>query len=147
MIPFLECPFWAEVFQIAFGGFDTVETKTATHLRPQIDRYRRIPWHWLTSQAGLTPGREAEMLNRLLAKLYRAILDVSGAGFMLDSSKDTPYGFLLAANPELDVRCFSWCATAGRSRSHGSGATAAGDAPRRRVHATAVGSGRPPGSG
>jgi hypothetical protein len=102
--PFLECPFWTEVFQIAFGGFDNVETKTATHLRQQIDRYRRIPWHWLTSQAGLTPGQDAVTLNRLLAKLYRAILDVSGADFVLDSSKDTPYGFLLAANPELDVR-------------------------------------------
>jgi hypothetical protein len=102
--PFRQCPFWAEVFQIAFGGFDSADTVTAAGLRQPIDRYRRIPRHWLASRLGREGGADTVTLNRLMARLYRGILRVSGAEFVLDSSKDTPYAFLLAANPELDVK-------------------------------------------
>jgi hypothetical protein len=103
-MPFLECPFWREVFQRAFGGFASFETLNATRLRPLVDRYRRIPWHWMASRKGLGVGKETAAFHRLLTRLYQEILAVSGARFILDSSKDAPYAYVLAANPALDVK-------------------------------------------
>jgi hypothetical protein len=101
---FSRVPFLGAGFRLAFGGLDNLDTISATLLGPQIDRYRQIPRHWLVSQAGLKGGKKTAILNRLLARLYRAILAVSGAKFVLDSSKDAPYAYVLAANAELDVK-------------------------------------------
>jgi hypothetical protein len=102
--PFRACPFWTEVFTRAFGGFETPEVKEAARLFR--DMYRP-PATFELFRLVFSPGARGSDIAKytaLLAKLYRAIAEVSGCGTIVDSSKALRYGALVMRTPGLRTR-------------------------------------------
>lgn len=100
---FGDCAFWKDVGRRAFDGWDSLDAAEMLALQHRVDRNRFIP---LMLRPGLRPAY-AEALGRyanLLARLYRAIRDVSGAEVVVDSSKHSSTAFLLRRVPGLDLR-------------------------------------------
>jgi hypothetical protein len=102
--PFRDCPFWTEVFRRAFGGFDTPQVEEATRLFAAM---YAPPATFELFRLVLSPGASGNDIAKytsILAKLYRAIADVSGCRTIVDSSKALRYGALLARTPGLRTR-------------------------------------------
>jgi hypothetical protein len=101
--PFRDCPFWTEVFARAFGGFDTMEAKSAAaafdRMATWAEALRLLPLAW---RFPLNNDSEQDY-SVPLAKLYAAIRDVSGAAVIVDSSKTMRYAALLAATPGIAI--------------------------------------------
>lgn len=101
--PFHDSPFWRQVVQEAYGGFDGVDAIRMDELRTRVARLRYAMKMRSPDQfTGEFKQDFSEFAGNLL-KLYRAIQQVSGCEIIVDSSKYPPYGFLLNAMPELDV--------------------------------------------
>ena len=100
--PFAECPFWSEVGQLAYGGWDQIEIERVLTLIESVDRTDRIPLI-------MSPRRPAGFARRLaeyqalLVPLYRAIVKVSGSNVVVDSSKRPSLAFILAADDNIDL--------------------------------------------
>jgi hypothetical protein len=98
-LAFAECPFWTAVGQEAFGGWDHVDVDEVLRLEAATLRHRNVP---LLALGRLAP-EHAEQVRRyaeFTAQVYRAILTVSGASVVVDSTKNPPYAyFLRAAQP------------------------------------------------
>lgn len=102
-LPFRECGFWAKVGEVAYGGWDRVDLDEALRLRFSLDR----PWTVPLLASPRLPRRQEAPVRRyvgLLEDLYRAILEVSGAEVIVDSSKIPSHAFLLRRIPGLDLR-------------------------------------------
>jgi Sulfotransferase family len=100
---FLECPFWSEVGQRAFGGWDRLDPDEVLRLQSKVDRNRYIP---LMMFSGLFPAyrRRASRYADLLSRLYLAIADVAGCDTVVDSSKHASTAFFLRRVPGIDLR-------------------------------------------
>lgn len=100
--PFSACPFWGEVLDRAYGDRRDAVAADMLDLDARLDRMRRIPQMRVPAlrRDGFAP--EFERYGRRLAQLYRAVLEVSGASAVIDSSKEPPYAFALAASPGID---------------------------------------------
>lgn len=100
---FHACPFWTSVGERAFGGWQSFDPDAAVRLRYQVDRNRYAP---LLLAPWLSAGFQARHRTyaRRLAKLYRAIADVSGTDTIIDSSKHASYALLLRDVPGIDLR-------------------------------------------
>lgn len=100
---FRDCPYWTEVGERAFGGWDRVDGPAMMRLQASVERSRFIP-------ALLSPvhtGDYADRLDRyaaVLGRLYRAISDASGSRIVIDSSKHPSLAFLLRRVPDVDLR-------------------------------------------
>jgi hypothetical protein len=97
---FMVCPFWAEVGERAFGGWNGRHARTMHSLRMRYDR----PW---TVPVLMTPVRWSGGLQRYVdatAALYRAISDTSRAEVIVDSTKIPSYAYLLRRIEGLDLR-------------------------------------------
>ena len=101
--PFHQCPFWSEVGQRAFGGWETLDADAAVDLRYSVDRNRYVPLMLKPNLVAAYNQRHRVYLDRL-SVLYRAIADVSGARVIVDSSKHASYALLLAQTPGIDLR-------------------------------------------
>ena len=101
--PFRSCPFWSEVFQKAFGGFDWLDATSMLQAQKQVDRLRYIPL--LTHPRLRTPafGDRLDRYCEAMGRLYDAIRMVSRASLIVDSSLDPSYAFFLAANPAIEL--------------------------------------------
>ena len=100
---FRECPFWAEVVDRAFGGFATFDAEAVRRNQRAVDRIRYVPellWRGSRTEAF---RRHLGEFEKTLELLYSAILDVSGANVVVDSSSDPTYGFVLRSVELLDV--------------------------------------------
>jgi hypothetical protein len=100
--PFSECPFWTEVLARAYGDAAGGVAAEMLDLDARIDRMRRIPQMRIPQLRRNGFGPEFARYGDLLGKLYGSVLDVSGASAVIDSSKEPPYAFALAASPEID---------------------------------------------
>lgn len=96
----LECPFWQKVLIRAFGSAPPPDVEGILDLQRQVDRVYRIPA--LTRRTGVLPGDVATYL-RYHEHLYQAIEEVTGASWIVDSSKDPSFGHLLALSNEVDL--------------------------------------------
>ena len=98
--PFRECEFWTEVVSEAFGGFEGINYARIEELRDPAER--RV-------SKGLSIRGESELLTPYkeyfdaCTNLYQAIHKVSGCEFIVDSSKNTAHGFILANLPQIDL--------------------------------------------
>jgi hypothetical protein len=104
-VPFRECPFWTEVTQEAFGGFDAAHADAVSRTKRSVDAFWNIPriaGRERLASAGYR--RRLEAYREALARLYRAMQRVSGARFLVDSTKDPQHAFVLAGIPGFDVR-------------------------------------------
>jgi Sulfotransferase domain len=100
---FRSCPFWQQVGEEAFGGWDAVDGGEMVTLRAAVDRTRFIP---VMLAPSTVPGYRARLTRyaELLGRLYDAIVRVSGASVVVDSTKHASTAFLLRRVPRLDLR-------------------------------------------
>jgi UDP-N-acetylglucosamine transferase subunit ALG13 len=101
--PFRTCSFWAQVGDVAFGGWDRLDADAAVDLRFSVDRNRYLPMLMRPGLSSRYRRRHQHYLDRL-NKLYRAIAEVSGASVIIDSSKHASYALLLSRLPSIDLR-------------------------------------------
>jgi Sulfotransferase domain len=100
---FRECSFWAQVGELAFGGWDRVDPAQMIAFERAVNRHRLLPFLLMPS---LRRGFRADLerYTDVLARLYGAIQRVSGARLIVDSTIDPAYGFLLSRADKLDLR-------------------------------------------
>ena len=97
------CPFWAEVGERAFGGWDEALAVRMLALRARVDRTRHVPLLALRRLRGRRRLEHAEYVATF-ARLYRAIAEVSGKPVVIDSSKHSSLAFCLRKAPWIDLR-------------------------------------------
>lgn len=82
-------------------GFNSSNYEEFRRLRQAVERVRYIPYYYLNRE----PNNPAlPVYKELLSALYIAICKVSGARIVIDSSKEPPHGFLVAATPGIDAK-------------------------------------------
>lgn len=102
-VPFLSCPFWSRVGEVAFGGWERADVGKLLKHRNTYDR----PWAVPILLRSRSTDRGDDGLAgyvRALGRLYEAIRDVSGARVIVDSSKIPSHALLLRRIPGLDLR-------------------------------------------
>jgi hypothetical protein len=100
-VAFRECDFWCRVLQEAFGGLGRLEAEHVVKLKGGVDRTRYIPSMLLGAPDAFR--RRLAEYTTILARLYRAIRDVSGCRVIVDSSKEPSHGYILRALAEVDL--------------------------------------------
>src|SRR3954447_9824278 len=101
--PFSQCPFWIEVGERAFGGWDPALARRMEELRPRIDRTRFIPRLLAPRLLGSHRAELREYVATWL-RLHRAISAASGGAVVIDSSKHSSLAFCLRTEPGIDLR-------------------------------------------
>ena len=101
--PFHDCPFWSQVGQTAFGGWDGVDAERQAARLMRVGRQRHFPL--VAAGAGSARFRaELEAYAGLQARVYRAVAAVSGDAAIVDSSKSPVYALTLrTAGLDVDV--------------------------------------------
>lgn len=115
---FHACPFWTEVGERAFGGWDERLAREAWALRKSVERVRFVP---LMATPSVAPRYQARLRRyaELMSRVYAAVRDVSGADVVVDTSKYPSSAYLLRRVPGVDLRlvhlvrsshgvCHSW---------------------------------------
>ena len=105
--PFYSCGFWRAVGDEAFGGWDNVDVDKMVAFMPYLERQRYAPHYVLAATTNIRTRKMNTLLEEcgpVLARLYRAIQRVSGAGVIVDSSKRFSYAVLLSLCPFADLR-------------------------------------------
>jgi len=102
-VPFHECPFWTEVVDRAFGGFDCVDAAAISRNKRRIDSPVNIP-RIVTGGWPASYRRRTATYTEQLRALYVAMRDVSGARYLVDASKDPQHAYILRTIPGFDVR-------------------------------------------
>lgn len=100
---FADCPFWARVGQVAFGGWDQLDAHRVVDLKRRIDRTVRAPQLAVRGggRAWLTDVRE---YASYYGRVYSAAAAVSGRELVIDSSKQASLPFVLQYAEGLDLR-------------------------------------------
>jgi SAM-dependent methyltransferase len=100
---FRDCPFWREVADVAFGGFGGVDARELGSLKRSVDGFWNIP-RILTGGWTSSYRRRMDRYRDALAALYAAMQRVSGARYLIDSTKDPQHAYVLRSIPGFDVR-------------------------------------------
>lgn len=100
---FAECPFWAQVGDVAFGGWDTVDVDRMDYLFRTVDDVKYTPRMLLPRWTRDFDRRRAEYTS-FFHRLYRAAAVVSGAAVVVDSSKQTSLAYALSHDRTVDLR-------------------------------------------
>ena len=100
---FHECPFWLQVGDLAFGGWDRVDVGEVLELRRSVDRNRFVP-RLLLPRPGRAFLRRTQEYDRRYHSIYAAVLEVSQAEVVIDSSKHVSLAACLRWDPALDLR-------------------------------------------
>jgi hypothetical protein len=100
---FADCEFWQAVGRDAFGGWENVDVDEVLELEADVLRHRNIP---LLALPRLFPAHAAKVdrYAELTGRLYEAILKVSGAHTVVDSTKNPPYAYFLRRAPGVGLR-------------------------------------------
>ena len=101
--PFRECPFWTQVIEEAFGGFEQVDVAEIRDLRAAVQGNHNLPYLMFPRLRTAAYRQKLQSYTALLGKLYRAIRRVSGSDVIIDSSKVPPYAFVLHEAPDIDL--------------------------------------------
>lgn len=100
---FHDCPFWTQVGEIAFGGWHTVDVAAVRALAAEVDRMRRIPAYLASRRRSPQRGLAREYAD-YFAQVYRAAAQVSGAGVVVDSSKNASTAYALSTHDAIRLR-------------------------------------------
>jgi UDP-N-acetylglucosamine transferase subunit ALG13 len=100
---FSQCPFWQRVGKSAYGGWDRLDIDDVLRLKASVDR-RRHAARLVRPTPGSAFTRRVRAYGSLLTRLYAAVLEVSGADVVVDSSKHASTALVLAATPGVDLR-------------------------------------------
>jgi hypothetical protein len=101
--PFRECPFWIEVGEVAFGGWDALDAEKVASLKHAVDRNRRFGRLLIGSRFG-SFGRQLREYTALYDAIYRAAAHVSGARLIVDSSKHASLALCLRKGSKSRIR-------------------------------------------
>ncbi|BBL81900.1 sulfotransferase [Thermus thermophilus] len=101
--PFKKCAFWREVVERAFGAFESVDLSRVRALKRSVDRMRYIPQLMFPSLRSHEYQMAFSEYAEILSRLYKGIRDVSGSQFIIDSTKDPSYGFILSAMQDVEL--------------------------------------------
>jgi hypothetical protein len=100
--PFDACQFWREVSARAFSSAPgEVDAAAVARLKESVEHKRHLPRLVLNRQ--LSDQSALRDYGGLLERLYSAILDVSDARVLIDSSKDPRHGLVLARLPKVEL--------------------------------------------
>ena len=99
---FSECPLWSRVGTRAFGGWDQLDLARQLEHDRRFARVPRLP-HLLLASAGLRDRHALAEHRAVLARLYRAVRDETGASVIVDSTKNPAYACLLRGVPDVDM--------------------------------------------
>lgn len=97
------CEFWNAVMDKAFGGMDQVQIDRILYLQSRVDRFRFVPFLTQTRRPSAFASELAEY-DDVMKELYKAIGAVSGAQSIVDSSKVSTHGLVLANSGEFDLK-------------------------------------------
>jgi hypothetical protein len=101
--PFRECSFWQAVGDDAFGGWEKIDAEEMAALERAVDRHRYLPF---LVAPRVWPGYRKRLARYtdVLARLYAGLARATGGAYIVDSTKDPPFAFLLRRVPGLDLR-------------------------------------------
>jgi Sulfotransferase family len=102
-LPFHECPFWGKIADRAFGGFDGVDAEAIWRNKRWVDNPVNTPRILTGGWTQAFRSRLAAYVEPLRA-LYSAIQEVSGAAYLVDSSKDPQHAYILRSIPGFEVQ-------------------------------------------
>lgn len=103
--PFHSCPFWLAVGERAYGGWASLDIEEILALEQTI--FGRAVFARGQVALLLAPRvkpayeRLVRRYTATIGPLYRAIREVSGCNYVIDSTKNPPYAFLLRRAPDL----------------------------------------------
>ena len=102
-VRFLDCGFWTQVGQAAFGGWDSADAQALARLYPQVTRHRYLPFLLVPS---VHPGFASKLRRYagLLGRLYRALETVGEARVVVDSTIDPSRAFVLRHVPGVNLQ-------------------------------------------
>ncbi|MCP3855855.1 MAG: sulfotransferase [Actinomycetia bacterium] len=101
--PFSDSEFWCQVGEKAFGGWDQVDVDRMAAMKAAVDRNRFVP-QLLTPWSSPGFARDIAAYGEAMAAIYRAVLAVSGASVVVDSSKHISTAAFLRRVPAIDLR-------------------------------------------
>lgn len=101
--PFSECPFWCEVGERAFGGWDNIDAQRVCDLREKYDRTVLVP-ATILGLGGERARRERLEYASYYTRIYAAAAAVSGAEVVIDSSKQASLPFFFRGDHRIDLR-------------------------------------------
>jgi hypothetical protein len=96
------CEFWRRTVSEAFGADAATQAMRAHDLFRSLDRPRYVPQIVLRPKMRAFRERLLEY-HDVLDKLYRAIRAVSGAEFLIDSSKEPATAYILSTMPQVEL--------------------------------------------
>ena len=101
--PFGRCHFWTRVVDVAFGGRQGIDLDAVLGSQNRVDQWWRVPQ--LLGSGSAAIAEDLAIYLDALESLYRAIVEVSGAQVIVDSSKDASHGYLLRSmGSRIDLR-------------------------------------------
>ena len=101
--PFRSCEFWSAVGKEAFGGWDGVDADAVLALKRRVDRTRFVPILALPS----LPARfaaDVQAYVSLYERVYAAVLQITSAEVIIDSSKHASLAYCLRHSSRLDMK-------------------------------------------
>ncbi len=101
--PIRGCAFWNQVIEAAFGSWASFDPEEILTLRLSVDRLWRNPQLAFPVLRSAAFRRRLDAYGDVLDSLYRAITTVSGARYVIDSSKQPSHGYLLSTRDLLRV--------------------------------------------
>ena len=98
---FWDCPFWSDVGDSAFGGWDNAPHERMLDLQRRIDRFRQLP---RLATMPVAPGvrRMVDEYAANTGRVYRAVAEVAQAATVVDSSKSPTFAVILQRVPGID---------------------------------------------
>lgn len=100
---FSSCLFWQQVGDVAMGGWDRREARRLLELRRDVVRNRYVPWLGLPALPGSIQSARDDYA-RAVARVAAAVLTVSGARALVDTSKYPSSGYVMASSADIDLR-------------------------------------------
>lgn len=98
--PFKDCEFWTEVIRAGFGHLENIDYGHIEELRVRAEHRVAHGASIKEKPELLAPYNE---YYEACQSLYQAIYKISGCDFIVDSSKNTAHGFVLANMPQIDL--------------------------------------------
>jgi hypothetical protein len=97
-----QCPFWTSVIEDVFGGFRQFDPAEILDLRLSVDRMWRNPQVAFPMLRNRRYETRMAAYGHVLERMFASIRKVSGADYVVDSSKQPSHGYLLTTRPALN---------------------------------------------
>lgn len=95
--PFLSCPFWTEVLREVFGSISNIDPERMIRLKRHVERTPNVLCVLAPQLLAPRHNQEYDEYSQIMQRLYKAILAVSGARIVVDSSKHPSRGLLVSS--------------------------------------------------